>query len=69
MGQLQLGFNDSMQKAGSDRIKISANSAIQFISNSQIGPKKYRSGQFYSFYIQYKFRSLEGRLRQIPITQ
>ena len=58
MVQLQLGFSDSTQKAGSDEI-----SAFQLISDSQISPQKYRSRHLDPFYIQTKYRPIGGRLK------
>ena len=56
MVQLQLGFSDSTQKAGNDKI-----SALQLISDSQISPQKYRSRHLDPFYLQTKYQPIGGR--------
>ena len=61
---LQSGFNDSTQKAGSDKI-----SALQLIFDSHISPQKYRSGHLYPFYIHTKYRPIGGRLKIILTNQ
>ena len=51
MEQLQQGFNYSfrLSKAGSEKSAERLNSALQFISISQISTQQYRSGHFDPF--------------------
>ena len=76
MEQLQQGFSDSTQKAGSDRIKQIGKMLDQCITINmytivKLAPKgqKYRSGHFDFFKIQHKYRPIGGDIKIILTKQ